>query len=299
LVRTREYISAMSAIVIGSVFSDPAWVGVIVGVVAMVVGAAVAIVVGRWQRGPKPITELSYRLSTSKLISTRSGANLRIVLDDDELARGGLATLVVRNTGNQPIPRDAFDGPLELRFESGVRLLRAPVVAAHPASLEPHAEIGSAGSSGPKGIQMAPARLVIRPLSLNPGASFTVEMLVDGQLQFVRKARLFGNIVGVSEPRSLPDEGAAPTPGSAIRDVAVTATSLVGAAVGLVVAVVSFFVGVGHNRSNTSIRLSTGRQICVSEYRVTDTSVTGVQAGSGRLIILPQREILAIRRNTC
>jgi hypothetical protein len=99
-----------------SVFISPAWLAVIVGLLAIVISAVVAVAVARWQRGPRPVTALSYRATASALVSTKPAGRLKILYEERELRQGGLIAVGLRNSGSQPIPKEAFDGPLSVEF---------------------------------------------------------------------------------------------------------------------------------------------------------------------------------------
>jgi hypothetical protein len=296
----------------GVFLSDPGWIGVIVGVIAIAVAVAVAVWQTR-QRGPAPITELSYLITASTLIGGRARGPLKLLFEDQELTHGRLVALVVRNTGNQPIARDAFDGPLKLVFSPGVRLLQVTVTNVHPETLQPEPRIvvvskpqQKTSKGSPEPPPTPPPRLDIEPLTLNPSAAFALELLVDGPVnpdpRKPRGVRLIGNIVGVTEFRQLP-VGPPPDQRRARRDrssfLSTTATGIAaGAAVASIVAGVSALTQ-RRKTTNTRIERTRAAPLCASEYRLTDRSVLVVESKSGRLVELPRAQVRAVERNAC
>jgi hypothetical protein len=219
-------------------------------------------------------------------------------------------TFQLRNTGNQPIAKAAFDGPLSLVFDPSVKLLTASVVSVKPESLEPIASIAVADglSRDSNAPQPWPPRLEIQPLSLNPAASFTVEFLVDGA---AAPTRLLGNVVGVVQFVELPDEGPllSSIATATRRSRRLELASLIAVGAGLGVAVLSglgvLSAGLGvvglvyGGKHNTRVVLSAGGSICASEYRLTDRGITAVAEGSGQVVNIPDASVRAIRRDAC
>jgi len=274
----------------GSVLDDPAWLAVIIGVVAIVVSAVVAILVARWQRGPKPVTALSYRATSSALVESRAAGRLRILYEDRELLKGALVTVRVRNSGNQPIPREAFDGPLIIDFGSGADIVNGTVEATHPDTLQPEMEI--VPRSAPPG-----ANLKVAPLLLNPAAWFELEVLVERGDEWLR-IRVLGNVEGVDE---IVDESTVAQRGRGTSPILGRLAPLVSALIaGLatVVAGVAAFADLAQDR-DTRIALRAGRELCASEYRLSDRTVVIVEAESGRVVEVPRTNVLAIRRKAC
>lgn len=201
-----------------SIFHNPAWVAVIVALIAIPIGIAVPFIVARWQTGRKA---LGYGVASASLVRDTARGRLTIFFADRQVSRVALITVTLVNVGNQPIRREDFDGPIRVRYGADAEILDADLVSVEPSSLSPEMTVADDAGNG----EVSSRRCVeIAPLLLNSGDSLSVEAIVDGHDGSVESVDVEGRIAGISKLDRF-DEEAAST-GALIAVAAVEAAAL-------------------------------------------------------------------------
>lgn len=192
------------ALLVATVFEDPAWVAVIVAAVAVPVGVAVPFLIARWQTGRKA---LGYGTTAASLVRDTARGRLTVLFADREVSSVALITVTLVNIGTQPIRREDFDGPLRIRYGDLAEVLDAEVHATEPAGLSPELSIPAGGTENDARAQ----RFVeIAPLLLNSRDSLSIEALVDRHDGLVESVTVEGRIAGIKEVKRV-DEDAVST----------------------------------------------------------------------------------------
>jgi hypothetical protein len=135
---------------------------------------------------------LSWRITAlTPLVTAPEGVmeGLSVSYDGKPVRDGSLMLVRVKNTGNQPIEKGAYDVPLELALEPDKEafapvLLTAKVVDPKPASL-------------PATLILTDNKVRVEPLLLNPEDSFTIQIIAEHGDN--AKPRLEGHIHGISK----------------------------------------------------------------------------------------------------
>ena len=181
------------ALLVATVFEDPAWVAVIVAAAAIPVGVAAPFVIARWQTGRKA---LGYAVTAASLVRETARGRLTVLFADRVVSNVALVTVTLVNVGTQPIRREDFDGPLRIRYGDLAEVLDVDVLATEPPGLSPEISIPvGKPENGPKA-----QRLVeIAPLLLNRGDSLSVEALVDSHDGSANGVAVDGRIAGITE----------------------------------------------------------------------------------------------------
>jgi hypothetical protein len=187
----KENVSMIA--VLASVLQDPAWVAVIVAVVALPVGIAVPFLLARAQTGRKA---LGYGVTAASLVRDTARGRLTIFFADREVSSVALITVTLVNVGSQPIRREDYDGPLRIRYGHDAEVLDADLVAAEPSGLSPEVTLpAQANENG----DAARGCVEIAPLLLNSHDSITVEAVVDRHNGSASSVTVEGRIAGIAE----------------------------------------------------------------------------------------------------
>ena len=88
----------------------------------------------------------------------------------ESISRLDAATIEIKNSGNTPITRQDFDRDAYIIFGQGARVIRTEVTNQSPDNLRPTIEVQD-------------NRILMKPILLNPGDSFSVESLVRGKYE--------------------------------------------------------------------------------------------------------------------
>jgi hypothetical protein len=187
-------------LVLASVFEDPAWVAVIVAVVALPIGVAVPFVVARWQTGRKA---LGYGVTGASLVRDTARGRLRVLFADREVSSVGLITVTLVNIGSQPIRREDFDRPLRIRYGDYAEVLDVDVVSTEPASLSPEVSVAIASDCEPGS---PPRSVELAPLLLNSRDSISIEAVVDCHDGSADSVTVDGRIAGIAELQRIDDD---------------------------------------------------------------------------------------------
>lgn len=149
-------------------------------------------------------------VSQTALTSEEAGTikGLQVFVDGVPIVAPTLSVIQVSNDGNKPIPSADYEGPLEVRFGEGTKVIRAEVTATSPRDIE---------------AKLSSEALIVRiePLLLNPDDSVTLSLLTSGKPPtFQPRAR----VAGVSTIKL--SDGTAKTPPSRIALLALLASVL-------------------------------------------------------------------------
>lgn len=132
--------------------------------------------------------DLSSKVFEVEILSTFSvdgGATslvkgLQVTLDGKKLDRPYITLLKVKNIGAKPIPSGDWESPLKLSISSKVDIVHARLSLTSEQTLMPS-------------IDFSDAEILIRPILLNPGDYFEVQVLTTGgQPEFSAGARIAG-----------------------------------------------------------------------------------------------------------
>jgi hypothetical protein len=190
--------------------------------IALAIAAGVAL----WIYKKQSYRALSYHvLSISPLmpLQARGFADLRVLKGDKPIERPFLTTIRIANTGDLNIAAADFAMPLtirpigssylltgkELTEKFGISIFNIPYKGAAP-FVPQVVDARVAATNPPKipvEIDVSGPQLQIRPLLLNVGDDFTVEILINGD---VRGIEVGGRIAGVKQITEEPREMLSP-----------------------------------------------------------------------------------------
>jgi hypothetical protein len=121
-------------------------------------------------------------LSQSALTSATTGSikGLQVSIDGTAIESPFLSVMQISNNGKKPIPASDFEGNLEIRVPSDVKVIRAEVTTAMPIDIDAK-------------ITWDTGSVRIAPLLLNPDDSITISVLTSGKRPaFTPRARVAG-----------------------------------------------------------------------------------------------------------
>lgn len=105
---------------------------------------------------------------------------LTISLGGQELEKPYLTIFEIVNDGGSPVRADAFESPLEIKTQDGVKITGAEVTVVTPNDLQPKIERG-------------PNLLRLQPLLLNPSDSIRIAFITSGGIpEFSLRGRIEG-----------------------------------------------------------------------------------------------------------
>jgi hypothetical protein len=145
--------------------------------------------VARWQTGRKA---LAFGATGASLVRDTARGRLTVLFGDREVSSVALITVTLVNTGNQPIRREDFDGPLRIRYGESVEVLDAEISSVEPPGLRPALSVSDADSGSRPWVEIA-------PLLLNRHDSLSVEAIVNGHDGSIDSVSVEGRIAGVAE----------------------------------------------------------------------------------------------------
>jgi hypothetical protein len=273
----------MAAASFSSVLSNPAWTAA----ATLLAVIAIATTIVLYRRG-KARKVLACAASSTSLVSVRSEAQgkIKVLYEDDPVTGVHLVTFSLSNSGNVPIPADDFERPVVL--ELGANAVPLPgtieVKEAKPAELQPN-------------VSAEGATLIVEPLLLNPGDSFSIAALVR---DFAGPLAVDGRVVGVSKIGLGEPDGY--KGGRLLRT---TRWALEGGAAVLVAGVAGSTLGValwgllGDHKEHTRIVLESGTTFCGKVLRVDASRLVVQLKDGGRVRILRTANVRSIRNNAC
>jgi len=158
------------------------FMGVVVAIIAILVGVAVAIIVYLMQRQRK---ELSYDIiSSTPLLSHEEEVKgkLQISFEGKPVEKVQLVLVRIANSGNVPIEAKDYERQINFSFGESAQVLAAEVAEVEPRSLEVPPNVEG-------------KKVVLPRILMNKGDSFTVKMLVNGY----KGLDVDGRIAGIKE----------------------------------------------------------------------------------------------------
>jgi hypothetical protein len=228
------------------------WIWKLLGwVIALAVGAGVAL----WIYKKQSFKALSYQIvSISPLVplQARGFSDLRVFKGDKPIERPILTTIRIVNTGDLPIGAADFERALTMRplgvtqndgfvekskmlaqlEHPGVTIFNVPykgVVTSFPPVVMDARIASTTPARIPVELENSGSYLVVRPLLLNGGDEFTIELLINGD---VRGIEMNGRVAGVSQiTEEKPREPFVPKWVEALIDVLFSASVAVSAAI--------------------------------------------------------------------
>jgi hypothetical protein len=245
--------------------------------------AALVVAIVHYQRD-RLRKRLTFRVSDRSLLRVRSevAGEVRITYLGEPVRRVHLVTVMFANAGNAPIPASDFEAPITISLPESGKLLTAEVADAQPSGLAPEVTRSTTDDD---------PRIVVAPVLLNPGDSFTVTALVA---DFGRTVRVGTRIVGI--PELLED-----TPEARQRRMDRRAGMLFGLLLVPMLAVfgpfwvhlieggraevLGFELDIATPNDYRTARLSSGREVCVRSIG---------SAGSQQILRLEDGRLLAI-----
>lgn len=171
-----------------ALLSDPVWLGVIVGVLGIVVGAVIAIVVYFLQRRRR---ELSYQQIITPMLPQQRQALEQFL--NMKLPDAYEVVLKLVNSGNLPIRSKHFASPVTVVFDKSTQVWGSGITETEPASAQSTTTLTTV--TGSRGTEAT-----LKLLLLNPGDSVTMKFMVD---HFDRRVAIDGRIVGVKEIKNV------------------------------------------------------------------------------------------------
>jgi hypothetical protein len=168
--------------------SDPAWIGIIVGVLGIVVGSVIAIVVYLLQRRRK---ELSYQHTITPMLPQQRQALEEFL--NMKLPDTYEVVLKLVNSGNLSIKSKDFVSPVTVVFDKPTQVWGSGITETEPASAQSTTKLTTVTSS-------RATEATLKLLLLNPGDSVTMKFMVD---HFDRRVTVDGRIVGVKEIKNV------------------------------------------------------------------------------------------------
>jgi hypothetical protein len=122
-----------------------------------------------------------------------------------QVAEADLIVVRVFNSGHLPIHTGDYQTALTLELEPGASILDANVIETLPANLEERLKIKSDESPLIESIEES--KILLRPILLNEGDSFTLQMLV---LNAYGKVKVTGHVLGVNNVKVFKDSQLVP-----------------------------------------------------------------------------------------
>jgi len=178
---------------VGSVLSSPVWPVVIPLV-------AIAVSIALFHRG-RSRRQLTYRTSARSLLRVGSevAGQVRITYRDEVVQRVHLVSATLTNRGNTPILPVEFEQPLSISLPGTGKLLTASIGEVRPADLKPTLRPDQEEDGAP--------RLMVSPLLLNPGDTFTASAMVA---DYAGSVLITGRIAGIARLTEEPDQAGRP-----------------------------------------------------------------------------------------
>jgi hypothetical protein len=261
-----------------SVLSHPAWTAA----ATLLAIAAIATSIMLYWRG-KARKVLACAASNTSLVSVRSEAQgkIKVLYEDDPVTGVHLVTFSIANSGNVPILAQDFERPVVV--ELGAYAVPLPgtieVKEAKPAELQPN--VSADGST-----------LIVTPLLLNPGDSFSITALVR---DFVGPLAIDARIAGVPEI-ALGER----QPDDVTREERLLHRGLLAVAVFLALSAAGTSLAklLIHHKTHTRIALENGITLCGKVLHV-DASQFVVRLKDGRVLKLAAGNVHSIRDHAC
>jgi hypothetical protein len=152
---------------------------VALGILAIVIGAAVAVAIYLKQRSRK---SLSYKEQTVTQLRVKSEMKekLKITYDGKEVVEVYLTVIELFNSGNVPILKTDFEEPIKLSFGKDAQVLTTEIFRVEPKNLQ--VSITSDGNT-----------ITLAPALINPKESITIKSLVNK----LDEVCINGRIVGI------------------------------------------------------------------------------------------------------
>jgi hypothetical protein len=268
-----------------SVLSHPAWTAAATLLAAIAIG--LTIVLYRRGKARKAVTCV---LSSTSLVSVRSEARgkIEIVYEGHPVGGVHLVSFSLANSGNVPVVRDDFERALIVELGPGATPLEDTIEVKEKRPSDLHPNVYADGS-----------RLILDPLLLNPGDSFSIAALVR---DFTGPLTIDGRIAGVSKlgvrGAGLDADGFGP---SRLKKVGWWTQGAAGiaAVVGVVAALAAIFAPIFIHKTHTKVLRRDGTTLCGKVLRVDASHVVVQLKGRGLVRIVPASNVAAIRDNAC
>ena len=151
-----------------------------------IVGIAVTVTLYRLNRKRKEFSYEVVRNNRLFQLDDRLKSRVQISLDGKIVQDLSLAIIDVSNTGNEPIRRDDFDLPFELKFGSNAEIISARIISAKPGDLDAH-------------LSTTTTDVVLQPLLLNKGDRLSIEVITA---ESTRNISHSVRIVGIPEVKA-------------------------------------------------------------------------------------------------
>lgn len=164
------------------------------------IGICVSIIL--WNLNQKK-KALSYAVLWNRPLLNLKGVareQMDIFFKGKQVSEADLIVVRIFNSGHLPVNTGDYQTPLALELEPGASILDANVIETLPANLEERLKIKTAES--PLIESMDESKILLRPILLNEGDSFTLQMLV---LNAYGKVKVSGHVLGVSSIKSFRD----------------------------------------------------------------------------------------------